>query len=163
MRRSGWLAFFLFCLLSSAGWLIPHGVPDVLPGVEREGLLLGVAGVLFDVKPVRWRGSNWRLVWRLALGGVGFFGVPIVFFEWAAGSLPGVSRSVGFAMVPVVVVLVVASAGGSVRRLLAPAVVGLSGMLFLLPVELPRAGRGRLMLVWLVLVVVLVAHSFCLR
>jgi hypothetical protein len=77
MRRSGWLAFFLFCLLSSAGWLIPHGVPDVLPGVEREGLLLGVAGVLFFVKLVRWRGSNWRL----ALGGVGLFGVPIVFFE----------------------------------------------------------------------------------
>jgi drug/metabolite transporter (DMT)-like permease len=150
---SVWLAFFLFCLLSSAGWLIPPGVSDEVPGVEREGLLFGVVGVLFGLKGVRWRGLDWRLV----MGGVGFFGVPVVFFEWAAGSLSGVSRSVGFAMVPLVVVLVVASTGGAVRRLLAPCLVGLSGVLFLLPVELPEAARGRWMLVGLVLVVVLVA------
>lgn len=157
MRRSAWLAFFLFCLLSSADWLIPSVVSDGLPVLERESLLFGVVGFLFCVRRVRWRGLDWRRVLSLVLGGVGFFGVPVVFLEWAAGSLSGVSRSVGFAMVPIVVVLVVASAGGSVRRLLVPALVGLSGVLFLLPVEVPAAARGRLMLGGLALVVVLVA------
>ena len=95
-----------------------------------------------------WGTGGWR--WRA----LGLFGVPVVFFEWAAGSLPDVSRSAGLAMVPVVVVLVVASAeGAAALRLLAPAVVGLSGVLFLLPLDLPDSVRGRLMLGGLVLVV----------
>jgi hypothetical protein len=103
------LGFILFCLLSSAGWLIPSA-SDGVPALERLGLLYGVVGVLFAAR--RWRVERLGLRWVwLALAGVGLFGVPIVFFEWAAGGVSGTGGSVAFAVVPVVVVMVVAFAG----------------------------------------------------
>lgn len=161
MRRSVWLAFAVLCLLSSADWLIPAATSDGLPPLERHGLLYGAVGLLGASFSARQqRNTRRELHWlQLVFGGVSFFGVPIVFFEWSGGSLSGTSRSVGFAAVPMVVVMVVASAWGQdgARRLMAPALAGLGGALLLLPFDLPVAFRGILMLGGLVVIVILVA------
>ena len=146
------VGFILFCLLSSAGWLIPP-IADPVPTLERLGVVYGLLGLFFGVRGFGER----RWVW-LALTAMGLIGVPAVFLEVALGTISGASASAGFAFVPIVVIMVVAFSGdGGARRLLVPALVALGGVLLLLPVEFPSALRGRLMFGGLVLVVVLVA------
>jgi hypothetical protein len=76
--------------------------------------------------------------------------------------MPGTSRSALFAVVPVVVVSVVAAGDSTgreergARRFLAPALAGLGGLLLLLPLEFSGSLRGRLMLAAVCAAVVLV-------
>jgi hypothetical protein len=99
---------------------------------------------------------------RLAAAAVGFFGVPMVVAEYARGSVPAISRSALFALVPVVVVMTVASgesAGGEergARLFLMPALAGLGGLLLLLPLEFSASTRGWTMLSIVCAAVVLV-------
>jgi drug/metabolite transporter (DMT)-like permease len=94
-----------------------------------------------------------------------FFGFPALAIELASGSVPEITRSALFAMVPVVVAIVIAAteAGtpgeNSARRSLLPALAGLAGLLLLLPLDLPGSARGRLMLAVICTAVILVGIS----
>lgn len=157
MRWSLWLAFIAFCLLSSAGWLFPPLAPEPLPPLVRLALIFGALGGVGLVLCLGQRRRELPLFY-LTMAGLGFFGLPAVFFEWGGGSLSGFSRSVGFAAAPVVVILVMAFAGrDEVRRLLLPALAGLGGVLLLLPFPVPSSVRGWWMLAGLLAVMVLVA------
>jgi len=82
--------------------------------------------------------------------------------EYVRGSVPAISRSALFALVPVVVVMVVAfgdTAGREeqgARLFLMPALVGLGGLLLLLPLQLSGSARGWMMLAVVCAAVVLV-------
>jgi drug/metabolite transporter (DMT)-like permease len=143
--RSVWIAFGLLCLLSATAWVVPYA-GEQLPGLERQGLLFGAVGLA----ALCFTGCRQvvRAGWRLAVAGVGFFGLPILIVEAARGSVGEISRSALFAMVPVVVVLVIVtgSTAGGARRLLIPALVGLGGLLLLLPLDFSTSMRGQAML-----------------
>jgi drug/metabolite transporter (DMT)-like permease len=154
MRRTLWIAFAALCIVSGTSWAIPREMPDGLPPLEQQAAIFGAIGLL--TLPFAGRGAwslskGWRRGW-LAAAGVGFFGVPVVVTEYARGSVPATSRSALFAMVPVVVVMVVA-VGDTIgreergaRRFLVPALVGLGGLLLLLPLGFSGSERGWVML-----------------
>lgn len=158
MRRAVWIGFVLLCFLSATSWVIPHG--EELPVVEQQGVryaVIGLIALLFG----GYRGWSWRRGVRLGVVSVVFFAIPVVVEEWARGAVPEISRSALFAMVPVVVVMVIAAGDEDrgVRRLLVPALVGLGGLLLLLPLEVSGSIRGRLMLGIVCATVVLVGLS----
>src|ERR1700733_4642859 len=111
MRWTLWIAFAALCILSGTSWAIPDDVSEGLPRLEQQGLLFGAIGViaLFVAGCEVWLRIG-NLQWaRLAAASVAFFGAPVVVAEYARGSVPAISRSALFAMVPVVVVMVVAT------------------------------------------------------
>jgi hypothetical protein len=158
MRRAVWIAFAAVCVLSATSWIVPRS--EGLPTLELQGIRYGLIGV-FAFLEARGRVRFGRVGLRVATAGMGFFGVPIVVGEWARFGVPETSRSALFAMVPVVVVMVVAAGDEErgVRRFLVPALVGLGGLLLLLPLQFSGSVRGRLMQAAVCLVVILVGLS----
>jgi drug/metabolite transporter (DMT)-like permease len=164
MRWTLWIAFAALCVLSGTSWAIPREISDGLPPLEQQGAIFGVIGLLalpFAGREIWSRSKGLRGGW-LAAAGVGFFGVPVVVTEYARGSVPAISRSALFAVVPVVVVMVVA-AGDTIgreergaRRFLVPALVGVGGLWLLLPLEFSGSLRGWVMLALVCAAVVLV-------
>jgi hypothetical protein len=158
MRWTLWIAFAALCILSGTSWAIPDDVSEGLPRLEQQGLLFGAIGVIalsVAGREVWLRIGN--LQWaRLAAVSVAFFGFPVVVAEYARGSVPALSRSALFAMVPVVVVMVVATGDATgdltgreergAMRFLVPALAGLGGLLLLLPLEFSGSVRGWVML-----------------
>jgi len=154
MRWTVWIAFAALCILSGSSWAIPLEMSGGLPPLEQQGLLFGViglAGLLLADRGVWSRVVGLQRL-RLAAAAVFFFGVPMVVAEYAGGSVPGISRSALFAMVPVVVVVLVVAAGEAMgreergaRRFLVPALAGLGGLLLLLPLEFSGSVRGWVM------------------
>jgi hypothetical protein len=154
MRWTLWIAFVVLCVLSGTSWAIPAELSGGLPPLQQQGVLFGVIGLtalLFAGRGV-WSGGRWPEYVGLAAAGVGFFGVPIVVAEYSRGSVPAISRSALFALVPVVVVMAVAS-GESVEReergarlFLMPALAGVGGLLLLLPLGFSNSARGWMML-----------------
>jgi drug/metabolite transporter (DMT)-like permease len=154
MRWTLWVAFAALCILSGTSWAIPDDVSEGLPRLEQQGLLFCVIGVIASL--VAGRGVWLRignLQWaRLAVAGVVFFGAPVVVVEYVRGSVPAISRSALFAMVPVVVVLAVAAGDMRSReergamRFLVTALAGLGGLLLLLPLQFSSSVRGWVML-----------------
>jgi hypothetical protein len=144
--------------LSATSWIVPRS--EGLPTLELQGIRYGLIGV-FAFLEARGRVRFGRVGLRVAAAGMGFFGVPIVVGEWARFGVPETSRSALFAMVPVVVVMVVAAGDEErgVRRFLVPALVGLGGLLLLLPLQFSASVRGRLMQAAVCLVVILVGLS----
>jgi drug/metabolite transporter (DMT)-like permease len=154
MKRSVWLTFGALCLLSSSSWVVePYGASS-LPSLERQGLLdfvVGFAALLLSGRGsmLRIRQQSWT---RLIVVGLGFFGIPALAIELASGAVPEVSRSALFALVPIVVAVVLSAveAGGAAerdaRRSLAPALVGLGGLLLLLPLSFSSSARGNAMI-----------------
>ncbi len=162
MRWTLWLAFGVLCILSGTSWAIPAEISGELSPLEEQGILFSVVGVtalLFAGRKIWYRGLQSA---RLAGAGVGFFGVPFVVAEYARGSVPAMSRSALFAMVPVVVVLAVAAGEWTEREergarlFLVPALAGLGGLLLLLPLELSSSLPGRTMLAVVCVAVVVV-------
>jgi drug/metabolite transporter (DMT)-like permease len=154
MRWNVWIAFAALCVLSATSWVIPRETFDGLPPLEEQGLLFGVIGLialLFAGRGVWFRRRAVRGA-RLAAAAVGFFGVPVVVGEFARGSVPAISRSALFAMVPIVVVMALANGDAatgetrSVRRFLIPALAGLGGLLLLLPLQFSGSVRRWVML-----------------
>jgi drug/metabolite transporter (DMT)-like permease len=143
-KRTVWIAFSVLCLVSGTYWALPSD--GTLPVLERQALIFGCTGLL-ALCFVR-HSTTFNKALRLSLAGVGFFGVPIAVVEIVRGSVGGTTRSASFALVPVVVVLVLATGDtvSGVRRLLPPALVGLGGLLLLLPLEFSTSIRGQLML-----------------
>jgi len=159
-----WIAFAVLCVLTGTSWAIPREMSDGLPLLEQQGILFGVVGLtalLFAGRRVWSRNMGLRYV-RLAAAAVGFFGVPMVVAEYARGSVPAISRSALFALVPVVVVMAVASGGSAgreergARLFLMPALAGLGGLLLLLPLQFSGSPRGWTMLAVICAAVVLV-------
>jgi drug/metabolite transporter (DMT)-like permease len=164
MRLTLWIAFAVLCILSGTSWVIPPEIPNGLPPLEQQGLLFGAVGIIalvFAIRRGRRRNEGLRFAW-VAAAGVGFFGVPVVVAEYARGSVPAISRSALFAMVPTVVVLAVAAGDMTgreergARRFLVPALAGLGGLLLLLPLEFSGSLRGWVMLAFVCVAVVLV-------
>lgn len=164
MRWTLWVAFAVLCILSGTSWAIPREMQGGLPPLEQQGVLFGVIGLsalLFAGRGVwsRTRGSRYA---RLAAAAVFFFAVPMVVTEYARGSVPAMSRSALFAVVPVVVVMVVASGEWAEREergarlFLMPALAGLGGLLLLLPLQFSGSVRGWMMLAVVCAAVVLV-------
>ena len=154
MRWTLWIAFAVLCVLSGTSWAIPREVSNGLPPLEQQGVLFGVIGLVALVFAGRgvWSQSRRLRYARLAAVAVGFFGVPVVAVEYARGSVPAMSRSALFAMVPVVVVLMVGAGDAmgreerGARHLLVPALAGLGGLLLLLPLDFSGSMRGWVML-----------------
>jgi drug/metabolite transporter (DMT)-like permease len=151
MRWIVWVGFAALCILSGTSWVIPSAVSDGLPSLEQQGFLFSVIG--FVAFSVAGRGLFSRIgsvhVVSLGTAFVGFFGAPVVFVEYARSGVASMSRSALFAMVPVVVVLAVAAGDGEereARRFLLPALVGVGGLLLLLPVGIPGSVLGRVLL-----------------
>jgi drug/metabolite transporter (DMT)-like permease len=154
MKRSVWLTFGALCLLSSSSWVVESYGASTIPSLERQGLLdfvVGFAALLLSGRGsmLRIRQQSWT---RLIVAGLGFFGIPALAIELASGAVPEVSRSALFALVPIVVVVVLSAveAGGTAerdaRRSLAPALVGLGGLLLLLPLSFSSSARGNAMI-----------------
>jgi drug/metabolite transporter (DMT)-like permease len=154
MKRSVWLTFGALCLLSSSAWIVESNGASTLSSLERQGLLYLVVGLAALL--LCGRGSLSRIrqqPWpRLVVAGLGFFGVPALAIELASGTVPDVSRSALFAMVPIVVVVALSavdageSAERDARRSLPPALVGLGGLLLLLPLSFSSSTRGNAMI-----------------
>lgn len=163
MRWTVWAVFAALCILAGTSWVIPEMMGDGLPPLERQCVLFGVIGLCALVVAIRRVGLSGVGKWhvRVALAGVGVFGVSDVIAEYSRGSVPSFSRSALYAMVPVVVVMAVAAgvAGGGeergARRLLVPALGGLGGLLLLLPLQFSGTARGWVMLAFVSLAVVL--------
>ncbi|WP_353068948.1 hypothetical protein RBB75_18490 [Tunturibacter empetritectus] len=158
MRRAMWIAFAAVCVLSATSWVVPR--TEGLPALELQGLRYGVIGLVALLSgPRRVRFGSVGL--RVAAAGVGFFGLPMLAVEWARAGVAETSRIALFAMVPVVVVIVVASGDEErgARRSLVPALAGLAGLLLLLPLEFSNSLRGRLMQGALCLAVIAVGLS----
>ena len=167
MRWTLWLAFAVLCVLSGTSWAIPREMSDGLPPLEQQGVLFGVIGVsalLFAGRGV-WSLSRVSRYAQLAAAAVVFFGVPVVAVEYARGSVPAISRSALFALVPVVVVMAVAFGESAEREergarlFLMPALAGLGGLLLLLPLSFSSSARGRIMLAVVCAAVILVGLS----
>jgi hypothetical protein len=152
-RLVQWIGFAVLCVLAASSWVIPQNSPSVLPSLEEQGILFFLIGFVALLITLRrgWRRKNVLVSWRIAVGSLGFFGVPLVVAEYAGSSVPAITRSALFALAPVVVVIVVAAgdmAAGEergARRFLVPALIGAGGLLLLLPLEISGSLRGRLM------------------
>jgi hypothetical protein len=158
MRRASWIGFVALCILSATSWVIPPG--EELSVFKQQGVRYAVVG-LVALLLGGYRGWSWSLGLRLGLVGIGFFGIPMAVGESSRGAMPEISRSALFAMVPVVVVIVIAAGDDEkgVRRFLAPALAGLGGLLLVLPLEFSSSIRERIMLSVICAAVVLVGLS----
>jgi drug/metabolite transporter (DMT)-like permease len=131
-----------------------------MPLLEQQGLLFAAIGLVAFLAVGRGWFSRIRSTHVVSLGAafVGFFGAPVVIVEYARSGVGAMNRSALFAMVPVVVVLAVAAGDGEergARRFLLPALVGVGGLLLLLPVGIPGSVLGRVMLALVCVAVVL--------
>jgi drug/metabolite transporter (DMT)-like permease len=164
MKRSVWLVFVVYCLLSSAAWIIAPSLERTF-FFERQIILfvvVGVGAIAFSGGRLRMLDS--RLPWvRLALAGVLFWGVPAYLIRWVESGISSIVTSATFALLPVVVAVCTISGGVSQDRegwgSLTPALAAFGGILLLLPVGLPGSVRGQLMLAVAFVAVVLVAIS----
>ncbi|MGD0445143.1 MAG: hypothetical protein ABSA39_14510 [Edaphobacter sp.] len=163
MRWIVWIGFFTLCILSGTSWAVPEAMPDGLSPLEQQGIVFGairLIALLFAGRGARGAGDV-RYA-RLAAAAVSFFGVPSVVAEYAQRSVPAISRSALYAMVPVVVVLSVAAGGmgtaeeRGARQFMVPALTGLGGLLLLLPLGISGSPYGLLMLGLVCLAVILV-------
>jgi drug/metabolite transporter (DMT)-like permease len=137
------VGFFALCLLGASAWLVEAEWPSVLPTMEQRALhdlaIAAVAGVAW------WRirarvGVSAQSRVRLAAASVCLLGLPAVLVDTASSGVSQVNVTATFALLPVLVVLLVSQFDverAGTMRMLAPAIVGLAGVMFLLPVSLP--------------------------
>jgi len=144
MRWKVWAAFAAVCLWAASGWLIPTSGGG-LPELQRQGLAFAVMAVVaMAMGGLKSQRSGWTLRAEIAAGSVTFFAVPLVLTVHAKEYAPETSIAVAFALAPVVVVLVwgaVSQEPDGIRNLI-PALMGLAGVLLLLPFNLPMSARG---------------------
>jgi len=164
MKRSVWITFGALCLLSSSAWVAEPFSVSTLPSLQRQGLIylvVGLAALLLSGRTVlsRIKQQAWT---QLTVAGLLFFAIPATAIELASGAVPEITRSALFAMVPIVVIVVLSAvetgrpAERGARRSLIPALVGLGGLLLLLPLSFSNSARGNAMIAVLCTAVVLV-------
>ncbi len=149
MKRTAWLTFIAFCILSSGAWLIPAPTePDT--ALEQHALLyLITALILLALRSrPRWLVDHWHQWLWLSVLGIALLGLPAILAELVAGSISPFTVSAIFSLLPVSVILVLAQQdsnsdqAGDVRRFFAPALIAITGLLFLIPTDLPHSTRG---------------------
>jgi drug/metabolite transporter (DMT)-like permease len=144
MTRRTWVIFGAFCLLSASGWLLPPVTPW---GRSLIFALCGIASIFVSGRRI------WPVpqqVAKLVLFSILLVGVPDALCAWAQTHVSGLVVTAMLALVPVLLVVIAAQVGSdgasSTTRTLVPAVLGLSGVLLLLPVDLPASTIGRIAL-----------------
>jgi drug/metabolite transporter (DMT)-like permease len=149
MKRTAWLIFIAFCVLSSGAWLIPAPTePDA--ALEQHGFLYLVIGLILLMagRHPQWLMANWRQWLLLSAAGIALLGLPALLAQLVAASISAFTVSAIFALLPVPVILALAQQDsisdqtGDVRRFLAPALIAITGLLFLIPTDLPHSTRG---------------------
>jgi hypothetical protein len=127
----------MYCLLAASMWLLPP------ISLGFRGVMFWVVGMVALVATGR-RGWEWRLVVRVALMAIMVEGVPAVVGAVAGNSVSSSLETGVLALVPVMVVLVVAqkSEGDSAWMSMMPALAGLGGFLLVVPLGFPRAVMG---------------------
>lgn len=94
MRSIRWIGFAVLCVLAASSWVIPESSAGVVPPLEEQGILfclIGIFALLFSVRG-GWSKQRVSEFWRVAVAGLGFFGVPIVVAEYAGSSVPAITR-----------------------------------------------------------------------
>jgi drug/metabolite transporter (DMT)-like permease len=141
MTRRTWLIFGAFCLLSASGWLLPPVKP------WARGLTLALFGIAAMFAAGRRSWPVPKEIAQLGLFSILLLSIPDALCAWAQTHVSGSLVTAMLALVPVLLVVVAAQAGSdestSATRTLAPAVLGLGGVLLLLPVDLPVSTIGR--------------------
>jgi len=145
LSRAQWVGFFALCALGASGWLVEAEWPRVLPTMEQR--VLHDLAIAATVGFVWWRirarvGASARPRMRLAAASVCLLGLPAILVDAAFGGVSQVNATATFALLPVAVVLLVSqfdAERAGMMRMLAPALIGLAGVMFLLPVVLPSS------------------------
>jgi drug/metabolite transporter (DMT)-like permease len=167
MKRSTWIAFSCLCLLSASAWAAAPFGSSTLPPLEQ----LAILHLVIALGSLLVSGKNWwkrvrNRPWAaLLIASLMFFGAPALAIELASGAVPEITRSALFALVPVVVAITIAAVDAgtpsesSARRSLLPALLGLAGLLLLLPLSFSWSPRGTIMFAVLCTAVVLAGIS----
>jgi drug/metabolite transporter (DMT)-like permease len=145
ISRWQWVGFFALCLLGASAGLVDDAWPSSLGTAERLGLhdlviAIVLCGVAWNTGRVRLQGRPWM---KVALASVCLLGVPVMFAEAAGDRMSGVLVTALFGLFPVMMVVVVSyvDLGGAessgTNRLLVPTLIGLSGLLLVLPIVQP--------------------------
>lgn len=167
MARRQWLGFFALCLLGASTWPVEGAWPSLMPAASREclhDLIIAFAVGVFGWRRIAFNEIQTRLLAKLALASVCLLGMPAALIESARSGVSEGTIAALFAMLPVAVVLLVSRfdfagrAEPGTTRMLAPAIIGLTGTLLLLPFALPASFREA-SLYALVVLAVLVAAS----
>src|SRR3954470_15194532 len=138
MTWRAWVAFGALCVWAGSGWLLSP-IGHAASGLETEALgfaaMAAVGAALGGAKRPKDRWRKWALV---AAGSAAFFAVPAILLETAKEYSQETSVSLVFALVPVATVLVWnAFVQPTAMRQLVPALMGVAGLLLLLPFEIP--------------------------
>lgn len=132
------VGFVALCVWASAGWIWAQVLPAQMGVVAGQGLhflLIGVGALAWSLLRRETAPEASVLGW-IVVGGLGLFAGPVLLLHAAQGM---VSSSLGvlvFALLPVVVMVMTGWMKG-----LGPALLGVAGVLLLLPVSMPE-GRG---------------------
>ena len=132
--------FVMLCLWASAGWIWGEALPAQMGSVAGQGfhfLLIGLAMVVWSLLRQEKRSELSANGWT-ALAGLALFAGPMLLLHTAQGRVSSSLGVVVFALLPVVLMVVSGELKGLVRALL-----GVAGVLVLLPVSMPE-GRGLL-------------------
>src|ERR1700685_3850586 len=106
MKRTTWLIFTVFCLLSSAAWLIPIPAQSDT-ALEQHGLLCLVTALIllaFELR-TRWLLDNWRQWLWLSVLGIALLGLPAILADLVTGGISTFIVTAIFAMLPIPVIL----------------------------------------------------------
>ena len=153
MKRTTWLIFIAFCILSSAAWLLPAPTePEA--ALEQHGFLYLVLALILLIagRHLQWLLVNWRQWLLLSAAGIALLGLPALLAELVAASVSAFTVSAIFSLLPVPVILTLAQQDSNsdqtsdVRRFFAPALIAVTGLLFLIPTDLPHSTRGKFLL-----------------
>jgi hypothetical protein len=166
MKRTVWLMFTVFCLLSSAAWLIPVPI-QTDTALEQHGLLYLVTALIllaFEHR-VGWLLDNWRQWFWLGILGTALLGLPAVLADLVAGGISAFTVAAIFALLPIPVILVLlqqdsnSDQPGDIQRFFAPTFIAITGLLFLIPAHLPHSTRGIYLLLVTCLCLIIVAFA----
>lgn len=167
MTRRYWLGFLALCLLGSSAWLVEAAWPSLMPTASRECLhylVITFAVGIFGWKKIARSRFRSTPVAKLAAASVCLYGIPAALIESARSGVSEATIAALFALLPVAVVLSVPQfdfgerVNSATTSVLAPALIGLAGMMLLLPFALP-ASFGEVRWYAVVVLAVLIAAT----
>ena len=162
MTRPPLLGLLALSLLSSATWFVGDLLPLEGPPLAGEGLrLLLCAAVTFCfIVPRAARDSAWQGL-RVAAASLGVIALPSVLLNAARGRIASTAGVLVFALMPVATMLIGGGWGREADglRVLPSAMLGVAGVMLLLPVRLPAGTDGLLGACLLVAAMLLTAAS----
>lgn len=147
--RFRWLGLMVLCGWQASFWLAAP-ITEQIPVLMRA-LLASILLAVFSVASFLLRRPgriSQDVVWKLAAAGLMMLTAPAILLHLAGEQLPETSTSVIFALAPLVVLLTRGAASDSPGRAsaLVPALVGVAGVLLVLPFEASTSFQGVLAL-----------------